>query len=66
MAHEVASPAPTIDAAALALLGGNLKMIWAAPTTDARLRKRIVRTLIHEVVADIDAAASEIVIVVHW
>ena len=66
MAHEAACPAPTIDAAALALLGANLKTIWAAPTTDARLRKRIVRTLIHEVVADIDDAASEIVIVVHW
>jgi hypothetical protein len=30
------------------------------------LKKRIVRTLIHEVVADIDDDASEIVIVVHW
>jgi hypothetical protein len=30
------------------------------------LKKRIVRTLIHEVMADIDDAASEIVIAVHW
>ena len=66
VAHEAASPAPTIDPAALALLGANLKMVWSAPTTDARLKKRIVRTLIHEVVADIDDDASEIVIVVHW
>jgi len=66
MAHQAASPAPAIDAAALALLGANLKIVWAAPTTDARLKKRIVRTLIHEVVADIDDAASEIVVVVHW
>jgi hypothetical protein len=29
-------------------------------------KKRIVRTLIHEVVADIDDAASEIVLIVHW
>ena len=51
------------------MLGGlaaNLKTIWSAPTTDTRLKKRIVRTLIHEVVADIDDAASEIVLVVHW
>ncbi len=46
--------------------GANLKTVWSAPTTDARLKKRIARTLIHEVVADIDDAASEIVIVVHW
>src|SRR5258706_6055175 len=37
-----------------------------APTTDARLKKRIGRPLVHEVVADIDDAASEIVLIVHW
>ena len=65
-AHAAALPTPAIDAAALALLGANLKTVWSAPTTDARLKKRIVRTLIHEVVADIDDTASEIVIFVHW
>jgi hypothetical protein len=59
-------PTPAIDAAALTLLGANLKTVWSAPTTDARLKKRIVRTLIDEVVADIDDTASEIVIFVHW
>src|SRR4029077_20485309 len=44
----------------------NLKTVWDAPTTDARLKKRIVRTLVHEVVADIEDAASEIVLIVHW
>jgi hypothetical protein len=28
--------------------------------------KRIIRTLIHEVIADIDPQAAEIVLVVHW
>ena len=50
----------------MASLASNLKTVWTAPTTDARLKKRIVRTLIHEVVADIDDAASEIVLIVHW
>ncbi len=66
VAHGAACPAPAIDAAALAILGANLKTVWTAPTTDARSKKHIARTLIHEVVADIDDAASEIVIVVHW
>ena len=66
VAHDTASPPPMIDVAALAALGGNLKAVWSAPATDARLKKRIVRTLIHEVVADIDDDASEIVIIVHW
>ena len=36
------------------------------PTTGARLKKRIVRTVIREVVADIDAEAAEIILVIHW
>jgi hypothetical protein len=44
----------------------DLRAVWTAPTTDARLKKRIVRTLICEVIADIDAEAAEIVLVIHW
>ena len=47
-------------------LAGDLRAIWTAPTTDARLKKRIVRTLIREVIADIDAEAAQIVLVIHW
>ena len=49
-----------------ATLAGDLKSVWSAPTTDARLKKRIVRTVIREVVADIDAEAAEIVLLIHW
>ena len=31
-----------------------------------QLKKRIVRTLIHEAVADIDDGAAEIVLTLHW
>jgi hypothetical protein len=65
-AHDTAMPAAAIEPSSLGVLASNLKAVWSAPTTDARLKKRIVRTLIHEVVADIDDAASEIVLVVHW
>lgn len=65
-AHDAARPIPVIDPASLGVLASNLKTVWSAPTTDARLKKRIVRTLIHEVVAEIDDAASEIVLIVHW
>ncbi|TCF96283.1 hypothetical protein BZM27_55855, partial [Paraburkholderia steynii] len=41
-----------------------LESIW--PQADARLKKRIVRTLIHEVFVDVDNATSEIVLVIHW
>jgi hypothetical protein len=64
--HDAAMPVAALDPLALGLLASNLKTVWSAPTTDARLKKRIVRTIIHEVVADIDDAAAEIVLVVHW
>jgi DNA invertase Pin-like site-specific DNA recombinase len=65
-AHDAAAMPSAIAPEALGVLAANLKTVWSAPTTDARLKKRIVRTLIHEVIADINDEASEIVIVVHW
>ena len=65
-AHDAATPAVAIDPVSLGMLASNLETVWSAPTTDARLKKRIVRTLIQEIVADIDDAAAEIVLVVHW
>ena len=47
-------------------LAADLEAIWHGCHADARLKKRIVRTLIHEVVADIDAAAGEVILVIHW
>ena len=65
-AHDAAMPVASVDPLTLGLLATNLKAVWSAPTTDARLKKRIVRTIIQEVVADINDAAAEIVLVVHW
>jgi DNA invertase Pin-like site-specific DNA recombinase len=64
--HDAANIAPHSDPASLATLAADLKTVWAAPSTDARLKKRIVRTVIHEVIADIDPEAAEIVLLVHW
>ena len=62
-AAQPRSELPPIDFSTLA---DNFHSIWSAPTTDARLKKRIVRTLIHEVMADLDDGAAEIVLTVHW
>ena len=64
--HDAARPMLAPDPASLATLATDLKTVWAAPTTDARLKKRIVRTLIQEVIDDIDPEAAEIILVVHW
>jgi len=65
-AHNAATTAPVADPASLATLAADLRTVWTAPSTDARLKKRIVRTVVHEVIADIDEEAAEIVLVVHW
>jgi len=47
-------------------LAGQLDAVWNHPETDARLKKRIVRALIEEVVVDVDDLGGEIIAVVHW
>jgi hypothetical protein len=47
-------------------LADDLEAVWGHPETDARLKKRIVRTLIEEVMVDVDSQAGEIIGVIHW
>ena len=47
VAHDGANPAPVADPTSLATLAVDLKAVWTDPSTDARLKKRIVRTVIH-------------------
>lgn len=58
------------QAAWSAALEKDLTAVWQAPATDVRLKKRIVRTLIQEVLADIEEETAqrspEIVLLVHW
>ncbi len=52
---------------AFSALASDLNQIWNAPTTDVRLKKRIVRALVEEIVADVNTASScQILLVVHW
>jgi DNA invertase Pin-like site-specific DNA recombinase len=54
------------EAGHLTDLEQQLQEAWNHPTTDARLKKRLVRTLIEEIVVDIDDAESQIELVIHW
>src|ERR1700732_2220535 len=47
-------------------LADDLSAVWKAPRTTMRTRQRLVRALITEIVVDIDEAAGEIVLVIHW
>ena len=63
---EVAGPCPTTSPEEFAGLARQLEMVWNDPETDVRLKKRIVRTLIQEVIADVDSTAGEVILVIHW
>ena len=47
-------------------LAADLEAVWNGPHADSRLKKRLIRTLIQEVVVDVDAEAGEIILVIHW
>lgn len=47
-------------------LPGLLTRLWNDPATDTRLKKRIVRTLLHEVLVDIQEETNHIELVLHW
>ncbi len=64
--HRTATLQPFPMSASQVTALADLRTVWTAPTTDAKLKKRIVRTLINEVAADLDDGTSEIVLVIHW
>jgi hypothetical protein len=47
-------------------LAADLESVWHSPDSDVRLKKAIVRTLIHEVVVDVDADRGELILIIHW
>ncbi len=61
-----AASRPEIDRAALMQLAHDLPAAWNAPTTDARIKQRLTHILIQEVIIDLDDAANEVKVVIHW
>src|SRR5262249_5936628 len=47
-------------------LAADLEAVWTSPQAAVRLKKRLLRTLIHEIVVDVDANAGEVILVIHW
>jgi DNA invertase Pin-like site-specific DNA recombinase len=57
---------PPPDPKILMTLAQDLPAVWNSPSTDMRLKQRIVRILIQEIVADIDDTSREVVLLIHW
>ncbi len=65
-AKNQSTAVPTAERDQLLWLADNLAVIWHAPSTDSRIRQRIVDILIHEIVTDVDEEMNEVVLVIHW
>lgn len=47
-------------------LADDLEAAWNAPEVRMRTRQRLLRALVTEVIADVDEAAREVVLTIHW
>ena len=44
----------------------DLQAAWNAPAVTTRARQRLLRTLIVNIIADVDEAAREVILTIHW
>lgn len=54
------------ERAMLLSLADDLPAVWKHPATDMRLKKRLVRTVIEEIVATVDQAEAMIHLIIRW
>lgn len=52
--------------ASLISLGENFNIAWNHPRCDMTLKKRLLRTLVKEVISDIDEPNQQVKLIVHW
>jgi DNA repair exonuclease SbcCD ATPase subunit len=57
-------PAATLED--VQALAADLETLWHAPEADLRLKKRIVRTLMQEVVVEVETQAGAILLLIPW
>jgi DNA invertase Pin-like site-specific DNA recombinase len=62
--QETTQPVPDRDS--LLNLAEDLGAAWRASNTDNRTRQRLVRTLIEEIVVDVEDETREVVLLIHW
>jgi len=64
--HSTSAGSPKVDRALLLHLARDLSAAWNAPSTDTRTKQRLIHILVQEVVCELDEAANEVVLLVHW
>ena len=64
--EQSAQPITEPDRARLSMLGADLKTLWNQSSTPMDLKKRVIRTLINEIVVDVSHESGQIEMKIHW
>jgi excisionase family DNA binding protein len=64
--EEVRTPDLAVAAPNFAGLTADLDAAWNAPGVTMRTRQRLLRALVTDIIADVDEAAREVVLTIHW
>ncbi len=59
-------PEPTPSMPDFTGLAVDLEAAWNAPGSTMRTRQQLLRTLVTDIIAEVDEAAREVVLVIHW
>jgi len=59
-------PDPAANKPDFAGLADDLAAAWSAPSVRMRARQRLLRALITDIIADVDEAAREVILTIHW
>ncbi|WGF90833.1 recombinase family protein [Marinivivus vitaminiproducens] len=60
-APDPASPAPDFGG-----MAEDLAAAWSAPGVTTRTRQQLIRALVADIIADVDEAMREVVLIIHW
>jgi excisionase family DNA binding protein len=63
---EMRIPDPNAVAPDFAGLADDLTAAWNAPSVSMRARQRLLRALVTDIIADVDEAAREVILTIHW
>src|SRR5262249_15833009 len=64
--RRAAGPLPALARERLLVLGQDLEALWNHPSAPVPLKKRILRTVLEEIMVDVDLERSELQLWLHW
>ena len=60
------APNSVADTPDFAGLADHLEAAWNSPNVTMRARQQLLRALITDIIADVDEAAREVILTIHW